>query len=286
MKSLKQILAENMLRFNSKNLTDEDKARILHEAVTYDAMGLGAIFPFLPTNIICKIGTPIDIMASAEQWSPVTPFTFTAVSFTPSDAGKLMGFDTKSVTAKGSVPAAPILRSKGRVTDETVSAMPFYSPSADPQVLAFIKSTAAEMEALGARWFHSPHNSSWKLPPSEGKTWKDIAIKKVYQNLKIGTITPTTIRPKGNQKLLQNLNAADFAAYAKASPAPFNKYKPDPNHFDPKRGVMIGRVTFNTNSQGSDTQYGGQVNRPLWFMGSIVDAPGAAPVTPTTNPGQ
>jgi len=287
MKSLKQILAENMLRFNSKNLTDEHKTRILHEAATYDAMGMGELWAYLPTNVICRIGTPIDLLARGNQFSAVTPFTFTAVSFTPTDAGKIMGFDTKSVTAKGTVPAVPQLRAQRKPTDKKikVDGYQFGAAAGDPQMDLFVRNLYNEMSE--ARWGSSPDpGSSVELPPRPGATWRNKIIWKPFPEMKIGTITPTTVRKGGNQRLLQNLNAESFLAYVKSSPAPFNKYKPDPTHFDAGRGVKIGHVIFNTNSQGSTDLYGGQVKRAIWFKGTIADAPGAAPVTPTTNPGQ
>ena len=250
--NLKNILAENMLRFGTKNLSAAQR-NLINEAGTKYLNTLGGFAPPKPNAAESyEFGELIPLYSEKVSVTGTGAYKIAFTSFTPTTAGKLMGFDTKSYISQDKTYPGWKITGAGR---QAVLAK--HAGTSGAISLAFeherdlMASINDEIGVGGMYWMaRNSTGNGWKVDSNatgfDANTVQAKVVPHVfYTNQPLGSLKQNKAVPSGAQFLSQNYNADAFAKM-------FPKVKVPPTDFD-TNGVIVGRATFTTNNTTQQT---------------------------------
>lgn len=253
MMNLKNILAENMLRFGTKNLSAAQR-NLINEAGTEYLNTLGGFAPPKPSAAKSyEFGDLIPLYSQKVNVTGTGAYKIAFTSFTPTTAGKLMGFDTKSYISQDKTYLGWKITGTGRnavlaAHAGTSGVISLAMGPAETELMASINNQ------IGAGGFYFMARNSaangWEVDSNaKGFSPKTEQAKVVphvfYANQPIGSLKQNKAVPSGAQFLSQNYNADAFAKM-------FPKVKVPATDFV-NGGVIVGRATFTTNNTAQQT---------------------------------
>lgn len=251
MMKLKNILAENMLRFGTKNLSAAQRNWI-NEAGTEYANCVAMMYgPKPPASKSYEFGDVIPLDTNAVVYSQAA-FKVAFTSFTPTIAGKVMGFTTKSYipadktflgwSITGTGRSAVLAKTAGKTAELNSN------PTAGPQSLV----AQSLQNIIG----DEPGAAKYLLRRSAANGWTDylsrldhtktqLVVPQINYYANIGSLKQMASTPSGKQFLAQNYNAAFFNSISKYGKVPEDNFY--------NGGVVVGTAVFTTNDSTAQT---------------------------------
>jgi len=248
---LKNILAENMLRFGTKNLSTAQRNWINEAGTEYTNCVAMMYGPRPLASKSYEYGDVIPLDCNAVVYSSA-PFKVAFTSFTPSIAGKVMGFTTKSYISADKTFLGWSITGTGRTavlakTAGTTAELNAY-PKEGPQ-----KEVAQSLQNIIG---DEPGAAKQLLKRSAANGWTDylnsldyqktqLVVPQINYNMNIGSLKQMASTPSGAQFLAQNYNAAFFNKISKYGKVPEDNFY--------KGGVVVGTAVFTTNDSTAQT---------------------------------
>ena len=245
--NLKNILAENMLRFGTKNLSAAQR-NLINEAGTEYLNTRGGFAPPKPNPAQSyEFGDLIPLYSERVNVTGEGAYKIAFTSFTPTTAGKLMGFDTKSYISQDKTYPGWKITGTGRN-----AVLAKHAGTSGVISLAFeserdLMASINDQIGPGGMYYMARNSAAngWKVDSNAKGFGPDTVQAKVvphvfYANQPLGSLKQNKAVPSGAQFLSQNYNAAAFAKM-------FPKVKVPATDFD-YNGVIVGKATFTTNN--------------------------------------
>ena len=253
MMKLKNILAENMLRFGTKNLSAAQRNWI-NEAGTEYANTVAKMFQLTATATKSyEFGNPIPIITSIAVHSSAA-FKVAFTSFTPTTAGKIMGFTTKSFipidkTLLGwSISGEGTNAALGKHAGSRAKLSLFPKEPADLQVAQSLQGIIGSNAGAAWKLGNRSRANGWDKEDMLSYDKVQLVVPKIsYDNVNLGSLKQMASTPSGNglQFLGQNYNAAFFNTISKYGKVPENNFY--------NGGVYAGVAVFTTNDSTEQT---------------------------------
>jgi len=251
MMKLKNILAENMLRFGTKNLSAAQRNWI-NEAGTEYANTVAKLYVLKAiASKSYEFGNPIPLLSNISVHSSA-PFKVAFTSFTPTIAGKVMGFTTKSYTPLDktllgwSITGTGTAAALGKHAGTRGSLQPFPKEPADLQVAQSLQNIIGDEPGAAWKLGNRSKANGWEKQSMLSYDKVQLIVPQIsYSDVNLGSLKQTQPTPSGAQFLAQNYNAAFFNKISKYGKVPEDNFY--------NGGVYVGTAVFTTNDSTEQT---------------------------------